>query len=66
MSREKTHPVENISRLLDVLQNSTEDCAVYAIKFIEFDMAGHRFESLSDDRMAFYRRKMAVDIFCQQ
>ncbi|KAF4403224.1 hypothetical protein G4B88_027995 [Cannabis sativa] len=42
------------------------DCAVYAINFIEFDMAGLSFESLSDDRMAFYRRKMAVDIFCQQ
>uniref|UniRef100_A0A803QIP3 Uncharacterized protein n=1 Tax=Cannabis sativa TaxID=3483 RepID=A0A803QIP3_CANSA len=23
-------------------------------------------KALSDDRMAFYRRKMAVDIFCQQ
>ncbi|KAF4367621.1 hypothetical protein F8388_011260 [Cannabis sativa] len=53
-------------RLIDVPQNSTGDCAVYAINFIEFDMAGLSFESLSDDRMAFYRRKMAVDIFCQQ
>uniref|UniRef100_A0A803QCD9 Ubiquitin-like protease family profile domain-containing protein n=1 Tax=Cannabis sativa TaxID=3483 RepID=A0A803QCD9_CANSA len=53
-------------RLLDVPQNSMGDCAVYTIKFIEFDMAGLSFESLSDDRMAFYIRKMAVDIFCQQ
>ncbi|KAF4378060.1 hypothetical protein F8388_020696 [Cannabis sativa] len=52
-------------RLLDVPQNSTGDYAVYTIKFIEFDMAGLSFESLSNDRMAFYIRKMAVDIFCQ-
>ncbi|KAF4403484.1 hypothetical protein G4B88_008130 [Cannabis sativa] len=36
------------------------DCAVYAIKFIEFDMAGLSFESLSDDRMSFYRKKMTL------
>ncbi|KAF4394578.1 hypothetical protein F8388_020403 [Cannabis sativa] len=47
-------------------QQHLGDCAVYTIKFIEFDMAGLSFESLSDDRMAFYIRKMAVDIFCQQ
>uniref|UniRef100_A0A803PA24 Ubiquitin-like protease family profile domain-containing protein n=1 Tax=Cannabis sativa TaxID=3483 RepID=A0A803PA24_CANSA len=52
----------NLIKLCEKIQRGG-DCAVYAIKFIEFDMAGLSFESLSDDRMSFYRKKMTVDIF---
>ncbi|XP_062101590.1 uncharacterized protein LOC133807345 [Humulus lupulus] len=59
------HKPRTYTRLLSVPQNSRGDCAVYTIKFIEFDMAGCTFDRLSDDMIPFYRMKMAVDIFCQ-
>ncbi|GMN54712.1 hypothetical protein TIFTF001_023844 [Ficus carica] len=39
------------------------DCAVYAIKYIEFDMQGQNFETINDANIKFYREKMAINIY---
>ncbi|GMN19897.1 hypothetical protein TIFTF001_045249 [Ficus carica] len=39
------------------------DCAVYAIKYIEFDMQGQNFESINDATIKFFREKMAINIY---
>ena len=39
------------------------DYAIYAIKYVELDMANMGFGSLSDETIDLFRRKMAVDIF---
>ena len=45
--------------------NNSDDCAVYAIKFIELDMQDLRLAFLNDDLIEQLRYKMVVDIFLQ-
>ena len=39
------------------------DCAVYAIKYIEFDMQGQNFELINDAIIKFYGEKIAINIY---
>ncbi|GMN47334.1 hypothetical protein TIFTF001_016510 [Ficus carica] len=39
------------------------DYAVYAIKYIEFDMQGQNFELINDATIKFYREKMSINIY---
>ncbi|GMN19374.1 hypothetical protein TIFTF001_046945 [Ficus carica] len=50
-------------RPCDHPQNISGDCAVYAIKYIEFDMEGIKLNLIDDDMIEFYRKKMAIEIF---
>ena len=45
--------------------NNSDDCTVYAIKFIELDIQSLGLASLNDDLMEQLRYEMTVDIFLQ-
>ena len=43
--------------------NNSDDCAIYAIKFIELDMQGLGFACLNEDFIEMFWNWIGVDIF---
>ncbi|KAL6334350.1 hypothetical protein AAG906_014751 [Vitis piasezkii] len=54
----------DIERLHDVPQQEYDgDCGMFLIKYAEYLMHDHPFNSLTDARIGWFREKMAIELF---